>query len=355
MYTTERWYPNQNGGGSVQNGTVAATGLLFVPPGVKDNAPVVVWAHPTLGQEDKCSISRGTESIPSTNGATGQTTMGPGGMDINLTDVVFFLDQMLQKGYVVVMPDYLGIAVDSLDINQNLKTYAVGPQEARDVYYAAQALQDDAKNGRGWPGLSQAGQRFIVAGHSQGGHAALWTGASERKDFAQNTGMNLKGVISIAPATDLNKLVDVSWDNQANWVIGPEIIQTWVGYLPQFALQNNTLSNAVDPFGPNPNVLAEYESDPSYHAGVRGQLQVLPRRTDQRGHPIHEGPERAREPAGVLQLGADLQLPDPGHRSGPDELLPQGHAHAVDLGHRRPGGAVTSQRRDAGELLRLGG
>lgn len=260
MYTTERWYPNQNGGGSVQNGTVAATGLLFVPPGVKDNAPVVVWAHPTLGQEDKCSISRGTGSIPSTNGATGQTTMGPGGMDINLTDVVFFLDQMLQEGYVVVMPDYLGIAVDSLDINQNLKTYAVGPQEARDVYYAAQALQDGAKNGRGWPGLSQAGKRFIVAGHSQGGHAALWTGASERKDFAQNTGMNLKGVISIAPATDLNKLVDVSWDNQANWVIGPEIIQTWVGYLPQFALQNNTLSNAVDPFGPNPNVLAEYES-----------------------------------------------------------------------------------------------
>ncbi len=260
MYTTERWYPDDSGGGSVQNGTVAATGLLFVPPDVKANAPVVVWAHPTLGQEDKCSISRGTGNIPSKNGATGQTTMGPGGMDINLTDVVFFLDQMLKAGYIVVMPDYLGIAVDSLDINQNLKTYVVGPQEARDVYYAAQSLQDGSKADRGWPGLPQAGSKFIVAGHSQGGHAALWTGISTKKQWAQDTGLDLKGVVSIAPATDLNKLVDVSWDNQANWVIGPEIIQTWLGYLPQFALKNNTLSDAVNPLGPNPNVLAEYES-----------------------------------------------------------------------------------------------
>lgn len=259
MYTTERWYPDENGGGSVQNGTVAATGLLFVPPSVKDNAPVVVWAHPTLGQEDKCSVSRGVDQIEIVNGKTGDKTMGPGGMDINLTDVVFFLDQMLQAGYVVMMPDYLGIATEALDFNQTGKTYAVGPQEARDVYYGAQALQD-GQNSDGWPGLPQAGNKLLVVGHSQGGHAALWTGISARKDWAQSTGLDLKGVVSVAPATDLNKLVDVSWNNQANWIIGPEIIQTWVGYLPQFALKNNTLSDASNPLGPNPDVLSRYES-----------------------------------------------------------------------------------------------
>lgn len=261
MYTTERWYPNEDGTGSAKNGTVAATGLLLVPPNVSDNAPVVVWAHPTLGQEDKCSVSRGVDQIEIIDGKTGAKTMGPGGLDINLTDASFFLNQMLEKGYVVVMPDYLGIAVDALDANQTMKTYAVGPQEARDVFFAAQALFDDPRTGRGWPGLltSDSNNKMVVAGHSQGGHAALWTGSSADTNWAKGSGMDLKGVISVAPATDLNKLVDVQWNNQANWVIGPEIIQTWAGYLPVFALQNNTLSDASNPLGPNPGVLDRYE------------------------------------------------------------------------------------------------
>lgn len=262
MYTTERWYPNEDGTGSVQNGTVAATALLFVPDNVSPNANVVVWAHPTIGQENKCSVSRGVDPIPITNGKTGVTTMGPGGMNTNLTDVAFFLDQMLSKGYVVVMPDYLGIAVEALDANQTNKTYAVGPQEARDVYYAAQALFDGAKNGRGWPGLltSDKKNKMIVAGHSQGGHAALWTGSSAGSDWAKATGMDLEGVVSVAPASDLNQLVETQWDTQANWILGPEVIQTYAAYLPRLALTNNVLGQAADPLGPNKDVLSRYES-----------------------------------------------------------------------------------------------
>ena len=97
MYTTERWYPNTDGSGSVKGGSQGATGLLMVPPDVKKNAPVVAWAHPTLGQANQCSISRGTSNVDIVNGKTGVKTSGPGGMDINLIDMVFFLDQMRQR------------------------------------------------------------------------------------------------------------------------------------------------------------------------------------------------------------------------------------------------------------------
>ena len=240
MYTTERWYPNTDGSGSVQGGSQGATGLLMVPPNVQKNAPVVAWAHPTLGQANQCSISRGTSNVQIVDGKTGKVTSGPGGMDMGLIDIVFFLDQMLSAGYIVVMPDYLGIAVNGPTANQ--KTYVVGPQEARDVFYAVDALQSDAKNDKGWPGLPEAGNEFTVMGHSQGGHSALWTGIMADQ-LGPQTNQKLNGVVAVAPATDINKLVDVQWDQQANWVIGPEVIQTWAGYMGAWAFQNITVSN----------------------------------------------------------------------------------------------------------------
>ncbi len=240
MYTTERWYPNKNadGGGSVQGGSQGATALVMVPPDVEDNAPVVAWAHPTLGQPNACSVTRGTSQID----IPGTDKKSPGGQDMNLTDMIFFLDQMLEKGYIVVMPDYLGIAVNGPTANQ--KTYIVGPQEARDVFYAVDALQTNAKADKGWPGLPQADNRFITVGHSQGGHAAIWSGIGA-DELGKETNQRLKGVVAVAPATDLNKMVDAQWNQQANWVIGPEVIQTWLGYLPEFAFKNITISDAA--------------------------------------------------------------------------------------------------------------
>ena len=236
MYTTERWVPDSTGDGSVKGPPEAATALLMVPPNVANDAPIVAWAHPTLGQSDQCSVSRGTERIPMPGGGT-----GPGGMEINVTDMIFFLDQMLAKGYIVVMPDYLGIAVNGPTGNQ--KTYIVGPQEARDVFFAVEALHTDRKAGRGWPGVPQAGNRFVVMGHSQGGHAALWSGI-KADDLYKRTAQRLLGVMAVAPATDINQLVNTLWNQQANWVLGPEVIQTWAGYLGGWALKNNVLSQA---------------------------------------------------------------------------------------------------------------
>lgn len=249
MYTTERWFPNNSGGGSASGYQEGATGLLLLP-GTEhgkvagyDPDKVFVWAHPTLGQSNQCSISRGVDEIPIVNGATGAKSMGPGGMDINLTDMLFFIDHMLRDGWTIVMPDYLGIAVNGPSSNQ--KTYVVGQQEARDIFYAADALQTPAKNGKGWPGMPDTPtQKFVVAGHSQGGHAAIWAGI-KADELKAETGQRLLGVSATAPATDMNMLVEAQWDRQANWIIGPEVIQTWAGYLGAWAFQNNTVSDAA--------------------------------------------------------------------------------------------------------------
>lgn len=148
---------------------------------------------------------------------------------------------MLAKGYVVVMPDYLGIAVNGP--TGDLKTYVIGPQEARDIFSAVKALRTPANAAVGWPGVS-AGKDFVAMGHSQGGHAAMWAGI-EAKTLEPATGLRLKGVTAIAPATDINQIVNSQWDTQANWVLGPEVIQTYIGYMPQFALQNNILTTAA--------------------------------------------------------------------------------------------------------------
>ena len=87
-------------------------------------------------------------------------------------------------------------------------------------------------------------QQFVVAGHSQGGHAGLWAGI-KANELKQQTGQTLLGVSAIAPATDMNMLVTSQWDRQANWIIGPEVIQTWAGYLPSFAFNNITISDAA--------------------------------------------------------------------------------------------------------------
>ena len=238
MYSDRRWVPDEQGTGSVQPGTEAATAMVLVPPNVKADAPVLAWGHPTLGQANQCSITRGVDPIPNGDIAhPGQE--GPGGVDINITDMSFFLNQLLEQGYVVVMPDYMGIAVNGPTGHK--KSYVLGPQEARDLYYAVKALHTPAKPSVNWPGIDGVGNSFVAAGHSQGGHAAMWAGI-ESKTLGPETGMDLKGVIAAAPATDINQIVNSQWDSQVNWVLGPEVIETYLDNIPKFALDHNILT-----------------------------------------------------------------------------------------------------------------
>ena len=99
------------------------------------------------------------------------------------------LSEMLARGYVVVATDYEGLGVPGVH------AYLVGVSEARAVLDSVRAARNLT--------AAHASNRFAVWGHSQGGHAALFT-----RELAATYAPELKlvGVAAAAPATDLVQL-----------------------------------------------------------------------------------------------------------------------------------------------------
>ena len=98
---------------------------------------------------------------------------------------------MVRDGYVVAATDYPGLGTPGPH------PYLVGLSEAR-------AVIDSVRVARSLPGAG-GGNRFIVWGHSQGGHAALFTGLIA-KSYAPE--LSLLGVAAAAPASELADLMD---------------------------------------------------------------------------------------------------------------------------------------------------
>ena len=151
-----------------------ASGIVVAPEGLDGPRPVVAWAHGTTGIRSGCapSVIRNTFAF------------------------VPAWKQALAAGWVWVATDYPGLGTSGPH------PYLVGPSEGRavlDAVRAARALQ----------GVDLAGQT-VVWGHSQGGHAALWTGIVAA-DYAPD--VDLAGVAAVAPATDLPGLVSAVHDS----------------------------------------------------------------------------------------------------------------------------------------------
>lgn len=250
LYSDQRFIPNpppftdQRSLGRDQEILEAASALVIVPKNATASSKVVAWDHPTIGQADQCSVTRGFALIdmPVIGGQSN------GGAQINAGDMSFFMEQTLAAGNIIVMPDYMGIGVNGP--TQFKKSYAIGQQEARDNFYAIKALQATAGKVPGWNGVGAGdetwtGTDFVAMGHSQGGHAAMWTGVESQRDWAKRLGLNLKGVVAAAPATDLVQIVSNQWEGYAGWVLGPELIQTYVSISPEltaFGLSHNVLT-----------------------------------------------------------------------------------------------------------------
>ncbi|MHA7618945.1 lipase family protein [Cellulosimicrobium cellulans] len=151
-----------------------ASGLVVVPDGVGTDRgappPVVAWAHGTTGYARGCAPSVLDE--PFESGA------------------FFLLDDVLARGWALVATDYAGLGT------AGPHPYLVGQGEARSVLDAVRAARalDDAT----------LGEQTVVWGHSQGGHAALWTGAVAP---AYAPDVPLAGVAALAPASDLTAMV----------------------------------------------------------------------------------------------------------------------------------------------------
>lgn len=182
-------------------------GMLFLPdaPAPEGGRPIVAWEHGTLGMGDACVPSR--SATP-------------------LADISTFLPQMLQQGWIVVATDYVGLGTPGP--NQ----YLVAEAEVRDVVNSVRAVRTlpDA----------EAGDRYVTFGHSQGGHASIWTGHLG-PDYAPE--LDLLGVAAAAPALNLPEIASAQWPTPVGWVIGSDLIESWPTYYPDLPI-DSILTNA---------------------------------------------------------------------------------------------------------------
>lgn len=169
-------------------------GMVFIPntPAVSSGRPVVAWAHGTLGQGDACAPSRSQNPLGDTAG---------------------WLAQMMSAGWAVTATDYTGLGTEGPNL------YLVGEAEVRDVVNSVRAIRQVPE--------AQAGDSYVVWGHSQGGHSSLWAGHLASAIAPE---LNLLGVAAAAPAAELSLIMQEQWQSVVGWVIGPEVIRSWPNY-----------------------------------------------------------------------------------------------------------------------------
>lgn len=151
--------------------SIPVSGAIFIPSG---SAPaggrnVIAWAHPTSGVAPDCAPSLYPDRA---------------GLIWNLKD-------MLREGYVVVATDYPGLGTDGVH------PYLIGESAGRAVLDSVRAARNFSN--------SKASNRFAVWGHSEGGHASLFTGQLAARYAPE---LKLVGVAAAAPATYLVDLFE---------------------------------------------------------------------------------------------------------------------------------------------------
>ena len=166
---------------------VLATSLVFTPKGTPPSAgwPIVAWAHGTTGVADICAPSRNV-------------------MDENVKTMI---TQLLAQGYVVVAPDYEGLGEPN---GKEIHPFLNVKSEAYSITDAVVA----AKSYLG----AKAATRWVAVGHSQGGQAAL--GAAQ---YASRAKLTYKGTIAVAPASNLDLILNAGELSAANQPVAVQI------------------------------------------------------------------------------------------------------------------------------------
>jgi pimeloyl-ACP methyl ester carboxylesterase len=150
----------------------AISGSVAVPKGKppKGGWPVITFAHGTTGVADVCAPSRDFQGTPN---PTGETYIND---DLNA---------WLRAGYAVLRTDYQGLGTPGPH------PYLIGTSEGRSVLdIVAAARQLD-------PNISK---RYLIAGHSQGGQAALFAAGLAS---TWQPKLRLRGTVAFAPASHI--------------------------------------------------------------------------------------------------------------------------------------------------------
>ena len=179
------------------NKTVAAVATIFGPAGgFTGPRPVILWEHGTTGVMQRCMpslVSQPALGIPA-------------------------LAQAAAAGWVIVATDYPTAGKDGPI------PYLVGEGEAR-------AGLDSVRAARQVPGLA-LDSRTVVCGHSQGGHAALWTGIIGPR-YAPD--VSIAGVAALAPAANITRLLALN-PTMAR-LLGPYVALSYSRFYPDVTFE----------------------------------------------------------------------------------------------------------------------
>lgn len=153
-------------------GSTAVSGTVATPPGTPPAGgwPVITWTHGTTGLAPVCAPSLDTPTGPEHPYLAGLRTL---------------LDGFVARGYAVVATDYEGLGTPEPHPFLQGRPNA---WNALDMLRAARQVE---------PSL---GTRYAVLGHSQGGHAALFTGALGPDYLPEFTHV---GTLAFAPGSQI--------------------------------------------------------------------------------------------------------------------------------------------------------
>ena len=167
--------------------------------------PVIAWEHGTTGLLQKCMpslLSAASKGIPDR-------------------------DRIVMAGWVVVATDY------SFAENGGPHPYLVGEGEAR-------AALDSVRAARQMSEL-MLDKRLVVWGHSQGGHAALWSGIIGPR-YAPD--LELRGVAAIAPATNIKNIL--AMNVEVDKMFGPYLALSYSRFYPDITFEQAIRHEALD-------------------------------------------------------------------------------------------------------------
>ena len=160
----------------VDGKAINVSGVVSLPKGKapKNGWPVISYDHGTTGIADQCAPSRDAADNPA---------------HLYNSYVYPLLNRWLKAGYAVVRTDYQGLGT------AGAHQYLVGVAEGRstlDIVRAARKLD------------RRVSARFAIAGHSQGGHAALWAAKLAR---SWTPDLTLRGTVAFAPASHVSEQI----------------------------------------------------------------------------------------------------------------------------------------------------
>ncbi len=171
---------------------VTKTGVVIVPDGPDPQAgdrPILAHTHGTIGIDRSCA--------PSLLGSA-------------YAKQLWGLEEFIAAGWIIAAPDYLGLG------GEGDHPYLVGATAATgtlDIVRAAIEFDQGAPE-----------RRFAVAGHSQGGHAALFTG---QRASAYAPELELVGVAGIAPASELAAFIEANDGTLFGNLLGAYAVAAW--------------------------------------------------------------------------------------------------------------------------------